>query len=87
VYICPVKILKVRRVGNSNVVSLPREFEAAGYGPGTSVLVEQLEDGSLHLVRTDEVRDLIRGRGKRLITEHAEALAILAAHDGGDPTA
>jgi antitoxin component of MazEF toxin-antitoxin module len=80
-----VKILKVRRVGNSNVVSLPREFEAAGYGPGASVLVEQLEDGSLHLVRTDELRDLIRSRGKRLIAKHREALAILASHDGGDP--
>jgi antitoxin component of MazEF toxin-antitoxin module len=79
-----VKILKVRRVGNSNVVSLPREFEASGYGPGASVLVEQLEDGSLHLVRTDEVRDLIRSSGKRLIATHREALAILADHDRGD---
>ena len=83
VYIRHVKVVKVRRVGNSNVVSLPREFEAAGYGPGATVLVEQLEDGSLHLVRTDELRDLIRSRGKRLIAEHAEALAILAGHDRG----
>jgi hypothetical protein len=82
-----VKILKVRRVGNSNVVSLPREFEAAGYGPGASVLVEQLEDGSLHLVRTDELRHLIRSRGKRLIAKHSEALAILAGHDRGEPVA
>jgi antitoxin component of MazEF toxin-antitoxin module len=87
VYIYAVKILKVRRVGNSNVVSLPREFEAAGYGPGASVLVEQLDDGSLHLVRTDELRNLIRSRGKRVIAEHAEALAILAGHDRGDPVA
>jgi antitoxin component of MazEF toxin-antitoxin module len=82
-----VKILKVRRVGNSNVVSLPREFEAAGYGPGALVLVEQLEDGSLHLVRTDELRDLIRSRGKRLIAKHRQALEILAGHDRGDPVA
>jgi death-on-curing protein len=82
-----VKILKVRRVGNSNVVSLPREFEAAGYGPGASVLVEQLEDGSLHLVRTDELRDLIRSSGKRLIAKHRQALEILAGHDRGDPVA
>jgi antitoxin component of MazEF toxin-antitoxin module len=82
-----MKILKVRRVGNSNVVSLPREFEAAGYGPGASVLVEQLEDGSLHLMRTDEVRDLIRSRGRPLIAKHAEALAILAGHDRGDHVA
>jgi antitoxin component of MazEF toxin-antitoxin module len=81
-----VEIIKVRRVGNSNVVSLPREFEAAGYAPGASVVVEQLEDGSLHLVRTDELRDLIRSRGKRLIAEHAEALALLAGHDRGTPS-
>ena len=41
------------------------------------------EDGSLHLVRTDEVRDLIRSSGKRLIATHREALAILADHDRG----
>ncbi|HWD69679.1 MAG TPA: AbrB/MazE/SpoVT family DNA-binding domain-containing protein [Solirubrobacteraceae bacterium] len=35
----------MRRVGNSNVVSLPRELEASGYVPGTSVLVEELPDG------------------------------------------
>lgn len=79
-----MKILKVRRVGNSNVVSLPREFEASGYGPGATVLVEQLEDGSLHLVRTDELRNLIRRSGKRLVTKHREALEILATHDRGD---
>jgi hypothetical protein len=49
--------------------------------------VEQLEDGSLHLVRTDELRDLIRSRGKRLVAKHAEALEILAGHDRCDPVA
>ncbi|MCW3069809.1 MAG: hypothetical protein JWL67_2434, partial [Solirubrobacterales bacterium] len=29
-----MKIVKVRRVGNSNVISIPREFEAHGYAPG-----------------------------------------------------
>jgi len=79
-----MKVLKVRRVGNSNVVSLPREFEASGYGPGATVLVEQLEDGSLHLVRTEEVRTLLRDSGKRLIAERREALDILARHDRGE---
>ena len=37
-----MKVVKVRRVGNSNVVSIPRELEARGYAPGTSVLVEEL---------------------------------------------
>jgi hypothetical protein len=47
---------------------------------------EQLEDGSLHLVRADELRDLIRSREKRLIAKHAEALAMLDGHDRGDPS-
>ncbi|MDP3971292.1 MAG: hypothetical protein Q8P61_00070 [Candidatus Nanopelagicales bacterium] len=79
-----MKILKVRRVGNSNVVSLPREFEEAGYAPGATVLIEQAEDGSLHLIRTGDVRDLIRSRGKKLVAKHKEALDILAGHDPDD---
>ena len=42
-----MNVVKVRRVGNSNVISIPREFEAKGYAPGSSVLVEELPDGDL----------------------------------------
>jgi antitoxin component of MazEF toxin-antitoxin module len=73
-------LLKVRRVGNSNVVSLPREFEGRGYLPGASVLVEELPEGGLRLMPTDQVRDRIGGVG-RLVAEHQEALRILAEHD------
>jgi len=38
-----MKVVKVRRVGNSNVVSIPRELESRGYAPGTSVLIEELD--------------------------------------------
>lgn len=75
-----MKVVKVRRVGNSNVVSLPREVEARGHAPGTSVLVEELES-ELRIMRTDQVRDRIRGVGQRVVAEHAEALKIPAAHD------
>ena len=34
-YTGAMKIVKVRRVGNSNVISIPREFEASGYVPGS----------------------------------------------------
>lgn len=76
-----MKIVKVRRVGNSNVVSIPRELEARGYVPGTSVLVEELEGGELRIMPTDQVRDRIRGVGRRVVGERAEALKILAEHD------
>jgi hypothetical protein len=42
-----MKIVKVRRVGNSNLVLIPRELEARGYAPGTSVLVEEFDRGEL----------------------------------------
>jgi antitoxin component of MazEF toxin-antitoxin module len=78
-----MKVVKVRRVGNSNVVSIPRELETRGYAPGTSVLVEELEGGELRIMPTDKVRERIRGVGRRVAAEHAEALKILAEHDPG----
>lgn len=76
-----MKVVKVRRVGNSNVISLPREFEAQGYVPGTSVLVEELPGGELRIVSTEKVSERIREIGGRVVAEHGEALQILADHD------
>lgn len=76
-----MKIVKIRRVGNSNVVSIPREFEARGFAPGSSVLVEELANGELRLIPTEQVRLRIRDTGRRVVAEHGEALRILADHD------
>ena len=76
-----MKIVKVRRVGNSNVISLPRELEQRGYAPGTSVLVEELEGGELRILPTERLREWIRSVGERVVSEHPEALRILAEHD------
>ena len=81
VYTGGMKVVKVRRVGNSNVVSIPRELEARGFAPGTSVLVEELETGELRIIPTEQVRARIRDVGQRLVGEHVEALKILAEHD------
>lgn len=83
VYTRAMKIVKVRRVGNSNVVSIPRELEAHGYTPGTSVLVEELDGGELRIMPTEQLRERIRTIGERVVTEHPEALKILAEHDPG----
>lgn len=77
----PMRIVKVRRVGNSNVVSIPREYEAKGYAPGSSVLLDELPDCGLRLGPTDRVREQIRSIGHRVVDEHREALRILAEHD------
>ena len=76
-----MKIVKVRRVGNSNVVLIPREFEASGYTPGASVLVEELGDGELRILPTDKVRERVRRIADRVVTEHPEAMDILANQD------
>jgi antitoxin component of MazEF toxin-antitoxin module len=81
VYTCGMKVVKVRRVGNSNVISIPRELEAHGYAPGTSVLVEEMPDGELRVMPTDHVRERIRDTGRRVVEERREALQILADHD------
>ncbi len=76
-----MRIVKVRRVGNSNVVTLPREFEARGYTPGSSVLVEELPGGELRILPAEKVREQIGNIGRRLVDQHQEALQILAQHD------
>jgi antitoxin component of MazEF toxin-antitoxin module len=76
-----MKVVKVRRVGNSNVVSIPRELEASGYVPGTSVVVEELEGGELRIMPTSQVRERIRTVGRRVVADHSEALMTLAEHD------
>jgi antitoxin component of MazEF toxin-antitoxin module len=80
-----LKVVKVRRVGNSNVISIPRQFEAHGYAPGASVLVEELPGGELRIMSTDKVRERIRNAGGRLVAEHGKALDILANHDPDAP--
>jgi antitoxin component of MazEF toxin-antitoxin module len=81
-----MKIVKVRRVGNSNVISIPREFEAGGYGEGSSVLVEGLPGGELRIMPTDQVSARIRDIGARVVVEHGEALQILADYDPDAPS-
>ena len=77
----PIKILKIRRVGNSNMIAIPRDLEAAGYAPGTAVLVERLSDGTLHLLPVTSIRERIRAIGRQVVEENREALEILAEHD------
>ena len=81
VYTHTMKIVKVRRVGNSNVVSIPREFEAIGYTPGCSVLVEEIEGGGLRILPAERLREQIQRIGRRVVADRKEALRILAEHD------
>ncbi len=79
--------VKIRRVGNSNVVTLPRELEEAGYTVGTSVAVEHLPTGELLLIPESRLREHIRAIGRRNIEKHREALDMLEAYDRGEHVA
>lgn len=76
-----MRFVKVRRVGNSNVISLPHELAELGYEAGSQVMVEALPDGDLRIVRADRVRELVRQTGRRVVAEDREAMRILEEHD------
>jgi antitoxin component of MazEF toxin-antitoxin module len=82
-----VDIVKIRRVGNSNVVSLPRSLEAFGYVPGIQVVVEMQPDGAILLRPVETARAQIRAAARLVITEKRGALDILTKYDRGEPTA
>jgi len=81
VYTSGVKLVKIRRVGNSNVVSIPHEHESLGFKPDVQVLVTALPSGELRVLPATNVRRMIREYGRRVIDEDRRALQILEDHD------
>ncbi len=77
-------VMKIRRVGNSNVVSIPRDLEAVGYVAGSSVAIERLSTGELLIVPESRVREHVRAAGRKAIEENREALRMLEEYDRGD---
>jgi antitoxin component of MazEF toxin-antitoxin module len=76
-----MKVNRVRRVGNSNVVSLPRELDAAGFAVGTQVVIQQLPSGEVRLLPADRLREIVRDYGRQVVADNRAALQILADHD------
>jgi antitoxin component of MazEF toxin-antitoxin module len=85
VYTNGVKLVKIRRVGNSNVVSIPHEHEDLGFKPEVQVLVTALPSGELRVLPATSVRKMIREYGRRVISEDRDALQILEDHDRKQP--
>jgi antitoxin component of MazEF toxin-antitoxin module len=80
-----MKILKVRRLGDSNIVVIPREFERLGYTPGDRVVVEALPTGEILIRPADQLRATMDRLAARVVAADKEALDILAAHDRDRP--
>jgi antitoxin component of MazEF toxin-antitoxin module len=78
-----MKILTVRRLGDSNVVVLPREFEKLGYRPGERVMVEALPSGDVLIRPAEHLRAAMDDMARQVVEEDREALDILDAHDRG----
>lgn len=76
-----MRFVKIRRVGNSNVISLPADLAALGYTAGSQVMIEELETGELVLRNASLIRNLVRETGQSTIADNRVALDILAAHD------
>jgi antitoxin component of MazEF toxin-antitoxin module len=76
-----MKLVKVRRVGNSIVMTLPRGLERLGFTPGSQVLVEELPSGQLLVTPAEKFRTRLRKTGREVVAEDREALSILEAYD------
>ena len=79
-----LEIVKVRRVGNSNVISLPKALEDLGFAPGTRVVLDPQPDGGVLLRPVETLRQEIRRLGREAAAKHREALDLLEAHDRGE---
>lgn len=75
-----MKTLKIRRVGGSNLVSVPHEPAQRGYVAGASAMTEELE-GELRVAPADRARALMHEAARRIKAEDQETLRILAEHE------
>src|SRR5437764_10302529 len=81
-----MEIRKVWRVGSSNVLTVPKSFEAEGLRPGAQVIWDKLPTGEIVVRPVESVRDRIRAIGQQVIVENEQALDLLEAYDRGDST-
>jgi antitoxin component of MazEF toxin-antitoxin module len=82
-----MRVQKVRKVGNSNVVSVPAAFVRAGYSDGRPVVVERLETGQLLISPVESHREHIKQIARAAATRHRVSLDMLTAYDHGDEDA
>jgi len=76
-----MQTVKIRRVGNSNVISLPRGITERGFAEGQEVWLVPLQTGRILLIAEDHLDDFVAEMGRRVIDENREALEKLPAYD------
>jgi antitoxin component of MazEF toxin-antitoxin module len=80
-------IVRIRKVGNSNVITLPRELRQLGFTEGTQIVVEATAEGEVRLIPANNLRAAIRASGRKVAREHREALDILSEAEDTPPAA
>lgn len=80
--------VKIRHVGNSNVITLPKALDRDGVTAGAELLMEPLADGQILLTplsgRREALRRCIREIGQRVIAGEADTFAYLAPYVRGE---
>lgn len=75
--------VKVRKVGNSNVITVPRELERYGLVDGATVAFVPLRSGEVLIVPADRYEEYVREVGRQIVQRRRRALEKLEAHDQG----
>lgn len=75
--------VRVRRVGNSNVITVPRELERFGLVEGASVAFVPMQDGQVLIIPAERMPEYLDEIGQQVIARRRGALEKLAAHDAG----
>jgi antitoxin component of MazEF toxin-antitoxin module len=76
--------VKVRKVGNSHVITVPRELERYGLVDAAMVAFVPLRSGEILIVPAERMEEYIEQIGRRIVGRRARALDKLAARDRGD---
>jgi antitoxin component of MazEF toxin-antitoxin module len=75
-----MELVKVRKVGNSAVVTLPHSI-AEKLPSGTRVLIQELDNGDLLIQRPESFEGAIRESGRRVVARYRKLLDRLAAYE------
>lgn len=77
-----MEIVKIRKVGNSTVITLPRGLQDLGFTEGAQIVVEMTPEGEVRLIPVNNLRAVIRASGRKVADQHREALDILTEAEG-----
>ncbi|HLG73414.1 MAG TPA: hypothetical protein VK009_23585 [Chloroflexota bacterium] len=76
-----METVKIRRVGDSDVMTIPASLRGEDFISGQQVLVDKLPNGALLVMPVASMRAAIRNAGRSAIRKHAEALKLLEEYD------